>query len=396
MNLKIFYFIILTTLYPFTNTIANNFLKNNYFQLSNKGIDMEITYTTDIVSNITGGFKEKTTALNNLDLVFNFNLDKILKTEGLTAKLYLLSNHGGNPTDFIGDFQGTSNIEAPKASKIYEAWVQKQFNNGKSSILFGFFDLNSEFDTTETGSFFINSSHGIGPDFSGSGENGPSIFPFTSLALRFKTLFINNHYFSTAIFDGVPGNPHNPKGIHIHLGDGDGILSVTEMGYLNEKNNSKLGIGFWFYTEKFETFENAAKLETSKGFYFLGEKPFLNNTFHGKLTGFFRIGFTNKSVNTLDKYFGCGFVLKQPFVKNKEESLGIAIANAFLGDSFRNKILNGGQIYDKSELNIELSYSIKLKKWLRIQPDIQYIINPGMNKKLQNAFVFTLRTEISF
>jgi porin len=390
MSLKIVVYGTIILLHTFTYGNANTF---SY--LNNKGINMEIAYTTDIVSNLSGGIETKTTTLNNFDLILNFNLEEIFNIEGLSGKLYFLSNHGSNPTDFIGDFQGTSNIEAPKATKPYEAWIQKRFNNGKSSVLFGFFDLNSEFDTTDTGSFFINSSHGIGPEFSTSGENGPSIFPYTSLCLRFNTVS-ENHYFSTAVFDGVPGNPHNPKGIHIHLGDGDGLLSVTETGYLNEKNGSKLGIGFWVYTKKFETFANSDEKENSKGLYLLGETSLFNNFFNGKLTGFFRFGFANESVNTLKQYFGCGIVLKQPFTNKREEHIGLAFANAVLGNSFRTNILNNGEKYKKEELNIELSYSIQLNNWLKIQPDIQYVINPGMDTNLHNAIVFILRTEISF
>lgn len=45
----------------------------------------------------------------------------------------------------------------------------------KLSLLFGLYDLNSEFDTQETSSIFINPSHDIGAEYAQSGKNLPSI-----------------------------------------------------------------------------------------------------------------------------------------------------------------------------------------------------------------------------
>ena len=41
------------------------------------------------------------------------------------------------------------------------------------SALFGRYDLNSEFYRLQSAGLFLNSSFGIGPEFSLSGQNGP-------------------------------------------------------------------------------------------------------------------------------------------------------------------------------------------------------------------------------
>ena len=70
--------------------------------------------------------------------------------------------------------------------KLYEAWFEQTLFDDRLSFKAGLYDLNTEFDVVETAGLFINSSHGIGPDFSQSGVNGPSIFPTTSLGIRVK------------------------------------------------------------------------------------------------------------------------------------------------------------------------------------------------------------------
>ena len=80
----------------------------------------------------------------------------------------------------------------------------------RASIKFGLYDLNSEFDAIEAAALFINPSHGIGPDFSQSGRNGPSIFPLTSLALR-ADYKLDDHWLVRAVildaFQVIPSVP---------------------------------------------------------------------------------------------------------------------------------------------------------------------------------------------
>ena len=83
----------------------------------------------------------------------------------------------------VGDVQGLDNIEAFNALQLNELWVAKQWLDGKAAIKSGFTDLNVDFDTQQVAALFINSSNGVGPEFSHSGRNGPSIFPTTTLAV---------------------------------------------------------------------------------------------------------------------------------------------------------------------------------------------------------------------
>ena len=40
---------------------------------------------------------------------------------------YGLGNHGGRPSENVGDLQIVSNIEAPDTWKLYEAWFEQEF-----------------------------------------------------------------------------------------------------------------------------------------------------------------------------------------------------------------------------------------------------------------------------
>ena len=163
--------------------------------------------------------------------------------------VYGLYNNGRALTgDLVGDAQGVSNIETGvRAVRLYEAWVEQRF--GRASVKFGLYDLNSEFDEHVTGSLFLNSTHGLGPDLSQSGLNGPSVFPVTSLALRADYQIDERLRLRAAVLDAVPGDPARPRRTAIRLGGAEGALLIGEAQYLTR--NTRAILGYWRYTAGF-------------------------------------------------------------------------------------------------------------------------------------------------
>ena len=47
------------------------------------------------------------------------------------------------------------------------------------------------------------------------------------------------------------------------------------------------------------------------------------------------------------------------------------------------------------ELVLELNYNIELTKWLHIQPDIQYVINPGGTGDIPDALVLGFQLSVN-
>ncbi|MBM3226197.1 MAG: carbohydrate porin [Candidatus Tectomicrobia bacterium] len=49
----------------------------------------------------------------------------------------------------------------------------------------------------------------------------------------------------------------------------------------------------------------------------------------------------------------------------------------------------------RAETTLEWSYRAAIFPWLRVQPDFQYVINPGTHAALRNALAFTLRVKLT-
>jgi porin len=56
----------------------------------------------------------------------------------------------------------------------------------------------------------------------------------------------------------------------------------------------------------------------------------------------------------------------------------------------------GGTPVDLAETAFELTYSDRITPWLSVQPDIQYIVNPGTHPAVDDVVVVGTRFTINF
>ncbi len=376
--------------------------------LKNKGIDFEFVYTGEVFGILKGGLSKKATYLGNIDLILNVDAEPLIAWKGASFSIYVLGNHGGSPSAHAGDLQTISNIDAPDTWKLYEAWYQQKLFNDILSFRLGLQDLNAEFDSIETAGLFINSSHGIGPDYAQSGLNGPSIFPTTSVAGRIRISPKNYFYLQSAVYDGVPGNRINPEGTHIQLHKEDGVLIASEIGFLPGELNEnahygKFALGSWIYTTRFDdVFKtdnngNPVRHRGNFGVYVLGEHMVYRekNDHDQGLSVFGRLGYADDNTNPLQYYLGAGLGYTGLFPHRHKDRVGFAVASAINGLPFKKAQSNAGFPVEDAEVNLELTYRAQIKPWLAMQPDFQYIFNPGTDLTLNNAVIAGLRWELS-
>ncbi len=367
--------------------------------LEERGMVAEAILTTDTMYNVDGGIERDGTLLGNLDLTLEIDTGKAGLWKNGTFLIYGLGNFntGKLLTEIVGDFQATSNIETDRGFKLYEAWYEHRFGDD-ASLLFGLHDFNSEFDVVEYGGIFLHSSFGISADIS---QNGPSIFSVTALGARLKVWPTESTYIMTALYDGVPGDPTNPTHTSIQLDKGDGLFGALEIGHTVGIPGSleyfKYAMGTWMLTAEVENFAGTIQDENS-GIYFIGEKTlFEDDAGRGSLGAFVQLGFTHADRNQVDHYWGAGLNYTGLIPSRSEDIAGLALANARNGSNFIRYARDvEGLSVDHTETAIELTYMAIVQPWLTIQPDLQYVINPGMDSSLDNALVAGVRVEVAF
>ncbi len=353
----------------------------------------EAYYIGEAIRNADGGIRSGSTYLADAGLLVSTELDGLFGDVHADLFAYFLWNNGSTFSDrYVGDLQVASNIDAEQALRVYELWYEQKLNDDVS-MRFGLYDLNSEFDAIATAGLFVNSSHGIGAEYAQSGVAGPSIFPVTSLAVRFDVALTESSLLRYAVLDGVPGDPDDLSRTTIDLGGGDGVLHALEYNYQTH-GRLRLGIGGWLYSADFDRIDpTPADLrdDGNGGVYAFVDGPVWSSDSGVRANGFLRYGVANDDLNVFDSYLGGGIVATGLVAARPDDRLGLAFARASTGGPFRRAVGDA----DSHETTIELSYSAQVTDWLRLQPDIQYVINPGADPALDDALVIGLRFELS-
>jgi porin len=374
--------------------------------LNDKGIELSLTYRFDGLSNLAGGQTRAGAHMVNVDVSSTMKGDKLLGWTNSTLFIHIISNNGGDFHSSVGDAQMVSNIEAPKLTKLYEAWIQQSALDGSLSFLGGLYDLNSEFYVTNASGLFLNGSHGIGKELSQTGKNGPSIFPNTAPGFRIKAEPMEHYYFEVVALDAVPGDADDPSASSFHLSSDEGALLVAELGFWKEGSESdaacaKLALGVWQYTAPFEgllTDDAVGHVQSraNRGVYLLAEKKVLKGSASDSrgLALFARMGVANGRINSYDYHLGFGAVYTGLFEGREDDMFGVAVAHAHCSGEFQKLMLEQGSFVRSGEVAIELTYRAQLTPWLALQPDLQHIIRPSGDVAIQDATTFGARFEL--
>jgi porin len=366
-----FFLLTATPIFPLLSTSVVN-AKEVY--------DAGLALTLESISNLDGGIKKGSSQLANIDVTLGIDTEAAGWWDKGEWFIYVLGNTGDNPAEKIGELQAISNIATDESLKVYEFWYQHSFAAEKFKVLFGLHDYNSTFYSLEAAGLFAHSSFGIGPDTS---QVGPSIFSTTSVALHFSFASEKN-YLLAAVYDGVPGDPDNPRGTHIKFNEGDGTFSAIEWG-MTEEGSYKIGLGLWQHTAEVENPVDANESDKNNGIYFIAEKTFAHH-----LSAFLQLGQADDDKNQIGRYLGIGVVRNQLF--NEEDTLGLAVAHARNGNPY---VDNNPDILS-AETAWELSYATPVADHFSIQPSVYFIENPSMDPLLDNVIALGIRIGIAY
>lgn len=360
-------------------------------------VTFEAAYTADYLANTRGGFSQDEAYLDNLDLVLTVDGDKAFGWRGATLVASALYNNRTTFSDrIVGDSQVLSNIDTDGSLRLYEIWLEQGF--GRVQVKAGLVDLNSEFDVNETGALFIGSSIGIGPDFSQIGENGPSIFPVTGLAAITKTALSPSIKLRAGIFEGVPGSVEHPRRTVLRIDGSEGYLLVGELEF-NPWKESRIALGARRLSGRDASPANPSLpgRDAQFGAYALVEGP-IARLGTGALRGFARYGYADPSSHDIGNSIGAGLVYAGPLLvgKDSSEQLGLSVGAIRNTDRFMLDRAGSGTPADRWETSFELSYRIQAASWLTVQPNVHYVVNPGMDPELGDALVVGLRMELSW
>ncbi len=419
--------------------------------LSQYGISFALQETSEVLGNPTGGAKQGAAYDGLTQMVLQVDTKRAFGWYGGTFNVSALQIHGNNlSASNLLTLQTASGIEADRATRLWELWYQQKFlEEDRLDLKVGQQSLDQEFMVSQNAGYFVNTMFGWPMVPSADLPGGGPAYPLSALGVRLRFHPVDPLTFLVGVFNGSPvrnnsfnsGDPQmqNPSGTSFPLNGG--VLAIAEMQYSYPSLGTMLYVGqpeplartyklgVWYDSESFadQQLDNAGLSlanPASSGIPLQHHGDFSIYAIADQLVWvdpketdrtinlFVRLlGAPQADRNLITFSMNAGLTFHEPFLGRDDDTFGIGMGYAQVSSAaaaldraaaFYNPgtfvPARGGETY------LEITYQYQVTPWWQLQPDIQYVFNPGggianPNAPLQRVgdeLVLGLRTVVQF
>ena len=427
-----------------------NFLLGDLFGirtvLAKYGISLAIQETSEVLGNATGGIHKGVAYDGLTQAIMQLDTQRAFGWYGGLLNVSALQIHGRNlSADNLQTLQTSSGIEADRATRLWEAWYDQKFlDEDRADIKIGQQSVDQEFIYSPNAAYFVNTSFGWPLVPSVDLPGGGPAYPLSDLGVRLRVRPINPVTLLVGVFNGNPaptteGDPQHtdPSGTSFPLNGG--TLSFVELQYtypavgslVYPGDGAPLGhtyrVGFWYDSERFsdqrfDTQGGSLALANSNPLQHRGDysvyavadqmvwrdagSPNRSVSVFGRI-----MGTPEADRNLADLSLNAGLVYHGPFRGRLDDTVALGMGYAHVSHAAtaldRDTAAAFPDTYNAvrtSETYVEATYQYQVHPWWQLQPDLQYIFNPGggitdssdPTRKIKSELVFGVRTNILF
>jgi porin len=372
-------------------------------ELDNYGFTFSPVYTGEVMGNLSGGMKQGAIYDSSLNLPLTIDLGKIRggwDSGTVYANAFWIAGRS-LAADYVGSIGDPSNIAGYDTVRLQEFWFQQTFWQARASLKIGLVAADTEFFSANASALFMNGSFGTFTLISANLPN-PPIYPMAAPAARFLIQPVPQFYFLSGIFYGdSDAQDENKNGLDFHFNRRNGALILSEIGWLRNQSPGDSGLagsyklGSFVHTADFTDWQTGTGAGADYGVYGIVNQELYRR--EGKIISFFtRGGGAPANVNTIDWFVDGGFNFSGFIPRRTNDIVGIAIAHSAFSQDFSDAQVSIGAKPYHAETVLEATYKIQLAPWWTLQPDFQYIFNPGGEEGSHDATIVGLRATVVF
>jgi porin len=390
--------------------------------LSKYGVTLTILETSEVLGNVSGGVHQGVDYDGLTQMQLQLDTQRAFHFYGGTFNVSGLQIHGDNlSANNLLTLQTASGIEADRATRVWELWYQQKFlDEDRMDVKIGEQSLDQEFMVSQNAGLFVNTMFGWPMLPSADLPGGGPAYPLAAPGIRLRVRPINGLTFLAGVFNGSPvvnntGDPQqqNPSGTSFPVNGG--ALAIGEVQYsfpalgsmvYSGQSQTLAGVyklGFWYDTESFadQEYNNDGESLASVTTFAMPMTHHGDYAFYGvmdqmiwrdsmdedgdrSISWFARaMGTPDEDRNLIDFSLNAGLTFHEPIYHRDDDTCGIGMGFAKVGDHAagldEDTSFYTGAYYPvrSSETFVEATYQYQLTPWCQIQPDFQYVFNPG-------------------
>ena len=379
-------------------------------KLEAAGITPRLIEVTDIAGNPIGGRSQGITEASSIELSLFLDLRRIMGLEGGSIFISSSERWGStlSKTD-VGNVFSTQQIWGFQTIRLIDFSYQQKLFDDRIELRLGRFAgmddfLVSPYNFGLMSNAFCGNPFGILLD-----TQGMSAYYGTWAALV-KVKPTERSYIQTGVYNGDPdvrANRHH--GVDFSM-NGPPFV-ITEAGYQVNGlpgDSPFLGnykVGFWYDDAVFTNFSTGARTRGSWGFYGLFDQVLVPFGEPGSNRGFGIFGSVtvapDPEIEQLPLFVTAGFSARGMCDARPRDALTFGVASGSFSDDLRRAqqkgLVPGPRGGQDNETVVELTYRFDIRRGaIFIQPDLQYIIQPGGTSRVDNALVLGAQLGFNF
>ena len=389
--------------------------------LAKEGVTFDFNNIGDFQADVSGSQTHHATYFGRFRASTDIDFNKLSDFDG-EFFFSAIWQYGRNLSgDYLHTNTLTSSIAGEESERIDQFWYQQGFFNSKFKVKLGQIAGVNEFGATDFFDILFNDELGYAPNalfntrvpFSPAGK--PGIVLWGDLSDITPGLYVKG-----GVFTGYD-NPYRPdsNGVYYHDDFNHGISAAFEVGY-KEQNTSYDGVYKLGVTGTPDTpYNNPATGQLYHGDYNIYAtvektvyhplKLVQSNDPKDMKSSTSEVLDTSRGLDLLFQFYGepgdrnpfqyeftMGGRYTGLFDSRPKDKLGFGLIYSDNGIAFSEANINSGGPGLGGETTLELDYQFAITPWFAIQPDVQYIIDPGGNSDRDNITVLALRTIVQF
>ena len=413
--------------------------------MSQYGLSLSILETSEVLGNVSGGYQQGADYDGLTQMILQLDTEKAFHFYGGTFNVSALQIHGRNlSADNLGTLQTASGIESDRATRLWELWYDQKFDReGRYDLRIGQQSLDQEFMVSQNALVFVNTMFGWPMVPSADMPGGGPAYPLSAPGVRARVKLADSWTLLAGVFSGSPApndNPDsqqaNPSGTSFPLNRGALVIGELQyaypalggMVYGDQKTplSRVYKLGFWYDTENFDdqrydntglSLANPASTgvpQTHPGdfsIYAVADQMIWADPDDDdrNLNVFARaMGTPLTDRNLIDFSLNAGLTFNEPIRHRDDDVFGIGMGYTHVSSDAANLDRDTGVFTGAyypvrgSETFVEVTYRYQLTPWCQLQPDFQYVFNPGggiannSGQLVKDEAVIGLRVNVAF
>ena len=334
-----------------------------------------------------------------------FDLEKIIGFKGLSftasgswiSGSSLSQEHIGNIFSVSDVFNLPVGLSFSSDSfRLYQLMFEQKLFEDQVLLSFGRLAIGDSFATIDLLNNFTNTAFNANPGSIKFNIPSFTVDPFSNWGARVQYIPSETFYLMIGIYSANP-DVANLDNSGLDFSFDGGVFYLAEIAFSPNQKETDTGlpgvykIGIYFDSTDIAELSNPdEEVSNNYGMYALFQQMIYaeKRTNDEGLSVFSTIAYGPKEeVNTFPFFYSGGFGYKGLLPSRGKDQTVLGLLVGFFSDDLP------GQDY---EMVLELSYNIHVARWLAVQPDIQYVINPNGTDDIDNALVMGVRLEADF